>query len=98
MKGSLVQVRVDQQTKQDADSLFADLGMDTATAIRIFLRQAIQGQGLPFDVRLQPRYNSATEAAIEEGEAIATGQLSVPGFTSWSDFEATLDDNESIMS
>ena len=32
--------------------MFSNLGMDMTTAINIFLRQAIQYQGLPFDVRL----------------------------------------------
>ena len=32
--------------------MFNNLGMDMTTAINIFLRQAIQYQGLPFDVRL----------------------------------------------
>ena len=32
--------------------MFLLLGMDMTTAINIFLRQAIQYQGLPFDVRL----------------------------------------------
>ena len=33
--------------------MFNNLGMDMTTAINIFLRQAIQYQGLPFDVRLE---------------------------------------------
>ena len=32
--------------------MFSNLGMDMTTAINIFLRQAIQYQGLPFNVRL----------------------------------------------
>jgi DNA-damage-inducible protein J len=93
MKSALVQVRVDQETKQEADSLFADLGMDTATAVRIFLRQAIQRHGLPFEVKRQPRYNAPTEAAIAEGDAIAEGRVVVPTFKSWSDFEDSLEDD-----
>ena len=46
----LIQVRVDDSLKKDADALFADLGLDTPTAIRIFLKQAIMRHGLPFDI------------------------------------------------
>lgn len=92
MKAALVQVRVDQETKQDADTLFAGLGMDTATAVRVFLRQAIQTQSLPFEVRQQPRYNATTEAAIVEGDLIAEGRVKAPAYTSWEDFESSLDD------
>ena len=93
IKKALVQVRVDDATKKDADALFADLGMDTPTAIRVFLRQAIQGRGFPFEVRQQPRYNLTTETAIAEGDAIAEGRLDVPSYTSWSQFEASLDND-----
>ena len=47
---ALIQVRIDEETKQKADSLFADLGFDTPTAIRIFLNQSIRREGMPFEV------------------------------------------------
>ncbi len=93
MKSALVQVRVDQEMKEQADSLFTGLGMDTATAIRVFLRQAILTSGFPFEVRQQPRFNAVTEAAIAEGDAIAEGRIKAPIYRSWSEFEASLDDD-----
>jgi len=45
-------IRLDSEVKEQAQQVFNDLGMDMTTAINIFLRQAIQYQGLPFDVRL----------------------------------------------
>jgi DNA-damage-inducible protein J len=84
---------VDQETRQDADALFSDLGMDTATAIRVFLRQAIQTRGLPFEVRQQPRFNAMTETALAEGDAIADGRVSAPSYGSWSAFEAAEDED-----
>ena len=47
---ALVQVRIDEETKRKADTLFADLGFDTPTAIRIFLNQCIRREGMPFEV------------------------------------------------
>ena len=44
--------RLDSEVKEQAQLVFNNLGMDMTTAINIFLRQAIQYQGLPFDVRL----------------------------------------------
>ncbi|VNG46381.1 addiction module antitoxin, RelB/DinJ family [Streptococcus pneumoniae] len=43
---------LDSEVKEQAQQVFSNLGMDMTTAINIFLRQAIQYQGLPFDVRL----------------------------------------------
>lgn len=45
-------IRLDSEVKEQAQQVFSNLGMDMTTAINIFLRQAIQYQGLPFDVRL----------------------------------------------
>ncbi len=47
-----IQIRVDDLIKNAADELFARLGMDTTTAVRIFLTIAIETGGLPFDVKL----------------------------------------------
>ena len=47
---AVIQVRIDEEIKQKADRLFADLGFDTPTAIRIFLNQSIRREGMPFEV------------------------------------------------
>ncbi|HHV8272433.1 type II toxin-antitoxin system RelB/DinJ family antitoxin [Streptococcus pneumoniae] len=47
-----ISIRLDSEVKEQAQQMFSNLGMDMTTAINIFLRQAIQYQGLPFDVRL----------------------------------------------
>ena len=46
-----IQVRVDDTTKTAADSLFASLGLDTSTAMRMFLASALEHDGLPFPVK-----------------------------------------------
>ncbi len=52
---SLIQIRVDSALKQQADMLFAELGLDTTTAMRIFLKTAVREQRLPFEVTLNPK-------------------------------------------
>lgn len=69
-QNTLIQVRVDDSLKKDADALFSDLGLDTPTAIRIFLKQAIKQRGLPFDVT-QPVPNPETIRAMEEADRIS---------------------------
>lgn len=61
---SMLQMRIDSGLRQQADALFADLGFDTPTAIRIFLKQALKHRGLPFDVVLSP--NAETISAMED--------------------------------
>jgi DNA-damage-inducible protein J len=45
-----IQVRVDEKLKDSADTLFASLGLDTSTAIRIFLVASTESGGIPFPV------------------------------------------------
>lgn len=69
-QNSVVQIRVEDSVKKDADALFDELGLDTPTAIRMFLKQSIKLQGLPFDVCLKTP-NTATILALEEANKIS---------------------------
>ena len=57
MPKTSMSIRLDSEVKEQAQQVFNNLGMDMTTAINIFLRQAIQYQGLPFDVRLDESRN-----------------------------------------
>ena len=57
-------IRMNRTVKQEAQQLFANLGMDMTTAINVFLRQAIYHNGLPFEVRFE-NPNETTMAALE---------------------------------
>jgi len=46
-----IQIRVDDEIKIAADSLFDNLGLDTSTAVRMFLSAALAKDGLPFAVK-----------------------------------------------
>ena len=68
----VLQTRVDTETKLEAESLFNSLGLDITTAIRLFLRQSINQQRIPFDI-VPPKYNFSEEtlAAIDEARRIS---------------------------
>ena len=46
-----IQIRIDDSMKAAADSLFGSLGLDTSTAVRMFLSAAIDSDGIPFPIR-----------------------------------------------
>ena len=62
MMDSNINIRVDSETKAQAQQLFASLGLDLSTAVNIFLRHSIAFGGIPFVIR---RYNEETEQAIQ---------------------------------
>ena len=45
-------VRLDSKLKDDAEKLFAELGLSLGSAMNIFLRQSVRINGLPFPIRL----------------------------------------------
>ncbi|MDR1271507.1 MAG: type II toxin-antitoxin system RelB/DinJ family antitoxin [Clostridiales Family XIII bacterium] len=60
-----IQLRVNDGLKTEADSLFTSLGLDTSTAIRMFLSAAIENDGIPFDIR-HKRPNAELREAMED--------------------------------
>ena len=63
-------IRLDTELRKEAEALFSDLSMSLATAFQIFLKQAIQEQGLPFPVK-KKQPNKVTLAAMKEALEIA---------------------------
>lgn len=60
-----LQIRVDDTLKKQADTLFASLGLDTSTAIRIFLNASVEHAGLPFSVQHKKNSYSLEEAIYD---------------------------------
>ena len=63
MASSLLQIRLDDELKSEANALFEALGIDLPTAIRMFLKRAVMIQGIPFPMTL-PKDEYKAEDAI----------------------------------
>ena len=50
-----LQIRIDEETKAQAQAIFSALGLDMSSAVRLFLRQVIEQQKIPFDIALKKR-------------------------------------------
>lgn len=82
---SSVSFRIDTEIKNQADKLFAELGLNMTTAFNIFLRQSIRERCIPFDITLNTP-NPVTVAALLEAEQIAGN----PNAKRYSDIEEAL--------
>ena len=69
MANTSMNIRMDADVKRQAQQIFSDMGMDTTTAINIFLRQVIRTHSIPFDIKTDAP-NDETLAAIEEVRAL----------------------------
>jgi DNA-damage-inducible protein J len=82
---SNVSFRIDTSIKNQADRLFAELGLNMTTAFNIFLRQAIREGSIPFSVTVNTP-NAETVAALLEAERIGRD----PSVKRFSDVEEAL--------
>ena len=86
-------IRIDPETKQGAEQLYASFGITITDAIVMFLKQSLSVGGLPFELR-QPRYNAETEAAIQEANDIIAGKIKVKGYSSIEEMNADIDSDD----
>ena len=49
---NLLQVRVDNSVRSQAEEIFHNLGLDMSSAVRLFLNRVVLEQGLPFRMTL----------------------------------------------
>lgn len=77
-------ISLDPDVKAQAVALFNDLGMDLSTAINVFLRQSIQYQGLPFELRRETP-NATTMAALDEARVMREHPEQYKSYASFKD-------------
>lgn len=79
MATSLLQVRVEDSLKDKAAQVFDNLGIDTSTAVRMFLKRAVMENGIPFAMTL-PKIpyiaDRGYQAMLEMGETAEKNGLS----------------------
>ena len=62
---TMLQIRVDEDLKNQAIAVYEKLGMDISTAVRLFLKKSIAVNGIPFDLRNEQR-KAEVRTAIKE--------------------------------
>jgi DNA-damage-inducible protein J len=64
----MIHARIDTNLKKSAERAFSEIGISTAEAIRLFLKQVELYRGLPFPVLIP---NQETVAAMKEANSPA---------------------------
>ena len=82
-------IRTEKAIKDQAESIFNELGINMTTAVNMFLRTAIREHGIPFELKLDVP-NDSTVAAIEEGRKL-TADPTAPRYSSMEELKAALE-------
>jgi len=63
-----INIRIDDELKSRADSIFEELGLNMTTAFTIFVRQTIRQGGIPFEIttRTDPFYNKENMKVLRQ--------------------------------
>lgn len=70
-KEATLQVRMDAELKEQVEVLYKEMGTTFAEAVRIFARQSVQENAMPFKVHIP-------EKRIEQRIGVAKGAFEVP--------------------
>ncbi len=62
-KTATIRARVEPNLKEEAETVFAQLGLSATQAIRLFYRQVTLQRGLPFEVKVP---NAETREALRQ--------------------------------
>ena len=81
-------IKLDADTKKEAQKLFKSLGLSLSTAVNIFLKQAVREKGIPFYISSLPE-NSELSKALEEAKEI---KKNISSYKSYSTPQSMLKD------
>ena len=83
-QSSMLHIRVDDNTKEQATEALASMGMSVSDAVRIFLHRVVADQAFPIELKVP---NTETRLAMKEARAKIAARR--PRFTT---AEAMFDD------
>ena len=61
-----LQIRMDRRLKEAADAVFAEIGLDATTAVRLFFTKVAQTRSIPFRLKVEPEFSPEAEARIRD--------------------------------
>lgn len=84
-------VRIDENLKNDVDKILRRLGLSFSDAVRIFFARICEERGIPFELKLPREYEKWTSQAIADTEKdIKDGRVS-ESFKTIEDLMSSLD-------
>lgn len=78
MANTSVTIRMDENLKKQAETLFDEMGLNMTTAMTIFAKAVVRQGKIPFEIAADPFWSEANQARIKESiEQLNNGQVVV---------------------
>lgn len=75
MSTGIINFEIDDDLKSQFQQLAKDLGSSTSSLLTMFVKQAIDEQGIPFEVKAKPKMNKVYQQLLAEEQAKIMGVL-----------------------
>ena len=69
---AVINIRVNDEVKKEAETIFKSLGLNMSVTINLFLKKCINENGMPCDLKIP---NKETIEAMEETNKILNGDI-----------------------
>ena len=69
---AVINIRVNDEVKKEAETIFKSLGLNMSVTMNLFLKKCINENGIPFDLKIP---NKETIEAMEETNKILNGDI-----------------------
>lgn len=73
-KSAIIRARIEPELKEEAETIFSELGLSITEAITLFYRQVKLSKGLPFEVRLPNQTTLQTFQDTDEGKNLVQSE------------------------
>lgn len=70
MGAATIQIRIDEDTKKEAQNVLGALHISMSEAVKLFLRQVVLQRGIPFEIKIPNELTRETIEKTERGEDV----------------------------
>lgn len=88
---SAIQIRIDEKTKKSAKKVLDKVGMDMSVAIKVYLKQIVIRQGIPFKLFTENGLTFEEEETIIKASGEAKKGKNIVRTSTWKETKAYLD-------
>lgn len=81
-------IRIDEDLKRDAETLFNKIGLNMSSAINVFFRQAVGAQAIPFELKVYNDYKTKIEESMRQADEGKLISFTMEELESLEDMEA----------
>ncbi len=77
MNTQILNIRIDKQTKAEAQKVVEKMGLDLSSAVKLFINKMVMTESIPFEVNTKGRLNDIKyikQVVKETKQAVAKGK------------------------